>query len=270
MNMSDLRDRGLVIIGCGRMGSALLQGWLDGGLPATAVTVVDPAPSDWLKAQGVNLNGPMPADPALVLVAVKPQVMADALPGLSALGNGRTVFLSVAAGVTLSGFEEALGAATPIIRAMPNTPAAVGRGITAVIANAATSQDQVALATELLSAVGEVVKLETESQMDAVTGVSGSGPAYVFHLVEALAVAGEAQGLSPDLAMKLARATVEGAGELLHRSPESAEQLRINVTSPNGTTAEALSVLMSEEDGMPVLMCRAVAAAADRSRALSK
>ena len=270
MDMSDLRDRGLVVVGCGKMGSALLQGWLAGGLPAASVTVVEPTPTDWLQVQGVNLNTSLPDDPALVLIAVKPQMMADALPSLATLGNGGTVFASIAAGVTIEAYESALGSDTPIIRAMPNTPAAVGRGITAIIGNTVTTEDQMGLATTLLSAVGEVVQLDSESQIDAVTGVSGSGPAYIFHMVEALAVAGEAQGLSPALALKLARATVEGAGELLRQSPESAKQLRVNVTSPGGTTAEALTVLMSEEDGLPVLLCRAVAAAADRSRELSK
>jgi pyrroline-5-carboxylate reductase len=270
MDMSDFRNRGLVVLGCGKMGSALLQGWLADGLPPTAVTVLDPAPSDWLKAQGVGLNTDLPASPAVVLIAVKPQMMAEALPRLASCGGTDTVFISVAAGVTLGAYEELLGEATPIVRAMPNTPAAVGRGVTAVIANAATCTSQLALATDLLSAVGEVVGLESETQMDAVTGLSGSGPAYVFHMVEALALAGEAQGLTPELAIRLARATVEGAGELLHQSTESAEQLRINVTSPKGTTAEGLAVLMSEEDGLPVLMCRVVSAAADRSRELSK
>ena len=163
-----------------------------------------------------------------------------------------------------------LGAATPIIRAMPNTPAAVGRGISAITGNAYASAADLDLAEALLSAVGQVVRLDGEHQMDAVTAVSGSGPAYVFHLIESLAAAGEAEGLSGPLAMQLARATVTGAGELAHLAPESAAQLRINVTSPAGTTAAALAVLMDEGTGFPSLLKRAVKAAADRGRELGK
>jgi pyrroline-5-carboxylate reductase len=229
------------------------------------VTVIDPAPSDWVKAQGVHLNAAMPSEPAILLVAVKPQMMAEALPNAVSLGGGHTLVVTVAAGTPIATYEAVLGAGTPVIRAMPNTPAAVGRGITAIVGNAQASAAQMDLAERFLGAVGTVVRLEHEDQMDAVTGVSGSGPAYVFHMVEALAAAAEAEGLAPDLAMQLARATVAGAGELLHRSPESAEQLRINVTSPAGTTAAGLSVLMPELTG---LMTRTVAAAAGRSREL--
>ncbi|SFD19297.1 pyrroline-5-carboxylate reductase [Tropicimonas isoalkanivorans] len=270
MNNEDVRRRGLMLLGCGKMGSAMLQGWLSGGLPAEAVTVLDPHPSDWLHAQGVRLNEEMPADPAVVLVAVKPQMMEEALPRIARFGGGETLVVSVAAGTPIKRFEDALGAETPVVRAMPNTPAAVGRGITAIIGSARVSDAQLDLAERLLEPTGQVVRLESETQMDAVTGVSGSGPAYVFHMVEALALAGEAQGLPSGLAMDLARATVTGAGALLDASEENAEQLRINVTSPGGTTAAALEVLMSEEDGLPVLMCRAVGAAADRSRELGK
>ncbi|NDR58962.1 pyrroline-5-carboxylate reductase [Aliiruegeria sabulilitoris] len=270
MDMAQVHARGLVLLGCGKMGSAMLQGWLADGFPPDAVTVLDPFPSDWLKAQGVRLNAPLPAAPAIVLVAVKPQMMADALPVLKPLGGGQTLFLSVAAGTPISFYEDVLGAETPIIRAMPNTPAAVGRGITAIIGNTYATANQLDLADHFLSAVGEVVRLGDESEMDAVTGLSGSGPAYVFHMVEAMARAGMAEGLPEALAMRLARATVTGAGELLFQSDESAAQLRINVTSPNGTTAAALDVLMAETDGLPDLMVRAVKAAADRSRELAK
>ena len=270
MDMDSVRARGLVLLGCGKMGSALLQGWLAGGVPPAAVTVLDPQPSDWLAAQPVRLNAELPADPAIVLVAVKPQMMADALPRLAPLGNGSTLFLSIAAGTPLAFYERVLGAQTPIVRAMPNTPAAVGRGITAIIGNASVTPAQLNLADQLLASVGQVVRLEEEAQMDAVTAVSGSGPAYVFHLVEALAQAGAAQRLPEALATQLARATVEGAGELLHQAHESAAQLRINVTSPKGTTAAALDILMHPGDGLPALMDRAVAAAAGRSRELGK
>ena len=265
-----VKDQGLVLLGCGKMGSAMLEGWLKQGVPPAAIWVLEPHPSDWLKSTGVHLNVGLPAAPAIVLLAVKPQMMGAALPQVAALGNGATVFLSIAAGTTIASFESTFGAQTPIIRAMPNTPAAVGRGITAITGNARASEADLALAEALLSAVGQVVRLEGEHQMDAVTAVSGSGPAYVFHLIEALAQAGEAEGLPADLAMQLARATVCGAGELAHQSTEPAAQLRVNVTSPGGTTAAALAVLMHPETGLPPLMARAVKAAADRGRALGK
>lgn len=269
MDMNDVADRGLVLLGCGKMGSAMLAGWLDGGLPATSVWVLDPYPSDWVKAQGVHINTELPAEPAIILIAVKPQMMGDALPAIAAKAGGKTLFVSVAAGTPISAFEAILGAGSPIIRAMPNTPAAVGRGITALIGNATSAASDLDLAEALLSAVGQTVRLDSEAQMDAVTGVSGSGPAYVFHMIEAMAAAGEAQGLPADLAMTLAKATVAGAGALAEAADEDPGQLRVNVTSPNGTTQAALEVLMDQENGFPALLKRAVAAAADRSRELA-
>ncbi|KMK68881.1 pyrroline-5-carboxylate reductase [Puniceibacterium sp. IMCC21224] len=270
MQDTELARRGLVLLGCGKMGSAMLAGWLARGLPAGSVWVQDPHPSDWVRAQGVHLNQELPASPAVVLVAVKPQMMSDALPALRALGGGGAVFLSVAAGITIASFETLLGAGTPIIRAMPNTPAAVGQGITAIIGNAHVNDDAMLQAEVLLGAVGEVVRLDDESQMDAVTGVSGSGPAYVFHMIECLAAAGVAQGLAPTLALQLARATVAGAGALAMQSGEDPGQLRVNVTSPNGTTQAGLEVLMDADSGLPPLMRATVEAAADRSRALAR
>jgi len=270
MNMQDVETRGLVLLGCGKMGSAMLAGWLDGGLPATSVWVIDPMPSDWVRGTGVHINTDLPKDPAIVLVAVKPQMMGDALPSMVALGNGATLFVSVAAGTPIATFADVLGAQTPIVRAMPNTPAAVGRGITAIIGNAQTTAAQLDLAEALLSAVGQTLRLDAESQMDAVTGVSGSGPAYVFHLIETLAAAGQAQGLPADMAMKLAKATVGGAGVLAEEASEDPAQLRINVTSPNGTTQAALAVLMDPATGFPDLLARAVAAATDRSKELAR
>ena len=270
MQIDHVAKNGLVLLGCGKMGSAMLQGWLAGGLPATSVWVVDPNPSDWLLAQGVHLNTGLPAAPAIVLIAVKPQMMTAALPGLAALGGGQTLFLSIAAGTTIAHYESVLGAQTPIIRAMPNTPAAVGRGISAIIGNAHASAADMDLAQALLCAVGQVVRLDGEHQMDAVTAVSGSGPAYVFYMIEAMAAAGEAEGLPPGLAMQLARSTVSGAGELAHLAPEPASQLRINVTSPAGTTAAALAVLMDPDTGLSPLLKRAVKAAADRGRELGR
>ena len=261
--------QGLVLLGCGKMGTALLTGWLAAGVPAASVWVIEPNPSDWLKSAGVHLNQGVPPAPAVALLAVKPQMMGAALPALQALGNGATLFISIAAGTSIATFEAVLGARTPIVRTMPNTPAMVGRGITGICANAA-GQSGLALAKALMLAVGEVVELDGEHQIDAVTAISGSGPAYVFHLIEAMATAGVAEGLSPEVAMKLARATVCGAGELAYRSPEPASQLRVNVTSPGGTTAAALAHLMDPETGLPPLMVRAAHAAAERGRELGK
>ncbi|MEM9973489.1 MAG: pyrroline-5-carboxylate reductase [Pseudomonadota bacterium] len=270
MDFSEINARGLVLLGCGKIGSAMLAGWLDGGIAAGAVTVVDPAPSAWLQGTGVSLNTALPESPAVVIIAVKPQMIGEALPAIRGLGAGATLFISVAAGTPLARFEDILGAQSPIIRAMPNTPAAVGRGITALIGNACATEAALELGEGLLAAVGQTVRIEDEVQMDAVTAVSGSGPAYVFHLIETMAAAGEAEGLAPDLALKLARATVAGAGELAEAAGEDPAQLRINVTSPKGTTEAALGVLMDERRGFPILLRDAVAAAARRSRELGK
>lgn len=270
MDFTDISARGLVLIGAGKMGSAMLEGWLKQGLAPASVSVVDPHPSEWLKAQGVSINGPLPEAPAVVVIAVKPQMMGDALPKLQAWGGGKTLFLTVAAGTRIAQYEAVLGARTPLVRAMPNTPAAVGRGITAITGNADATATDVGTAEALLSAVGEVVRLEGEHQIDAVTALSGGGPAYVFHMIEAMAAAGVAEGLPAAMAMQLARSTVIGAGELARQSPETAAQMRINVTSPGGTTAEALKVLMDETTGLPALFTKAVKAAADRGRELGK
>lgn len=262
MDFTDINTRGVVLLGCGKMGGAMLSGWLANGLAAQAVTVIDPNPSDWLRGTGVHLNTDLPPAPAVTLIAVKPQMMGDALPALQSLAD--TLFISVAAGTPIAAFQTAFGPDARIIRAMPNTPAAVGRGITALIGNALTDEADLTLAAGFLAAVGEVVRLETEDQMDAVTGLSGSGPAYVFHMIEAMRDAGIAQGLPADLALRLARATVAGSGELA-MTGEDPGQLRVNVTSPNGTTQAGLEVLMKE---LPDLMARTVSAAADRSREL--
>lgn len=270
MTLDDLNRTGLVLLGCGKMGSALLAGWLARGVAAQSVTVLEPHPSDWLRATGVNLNTDLPAAPAVVLLAVKPQMMGAALPALAALGNGATLFVSIAAGTTLARLAEVLGAKTPIIRTMPNTPAAVGAGVTALIGNANLLAGHMALAEALMQAVGQTAQLKSEAQMDAVTALSGSGPAYVFHLIEAMAQAGEKLGLAPDMAMTLARATVTGAGALAAADPLPAATLRANVTSPGGTTAAALGVLMDPENGLPPLMARAMDAAARRSQELAQ
>ncbi len=269
----DLVDAGvgsLVLLGCGKMGAAMLEGWLKGGLSPEQVQVIDPYPSDWLKSQasrGITVNPADLAPATVAVIAVKPQMMAAAAPQLVVLAGQGTVFLSIAAGTRIAAFEAMFGAGTPIVRAMPNTPAAVGRGISALIGNAAVTEAQLAMAEALLAAVGQTARLSSEEQMHAVTGLSGSGPAYVFHMIEAMAAAGVAAGLPSDLAMQLARATVAGAGALADASPEAAAQLRINVTSPGGTTAAGLAVLMPALSG---LMTSTVAAAAGRSRELAE
>jgi len=268
MDLTDINARGLVMLGCGKMGSAMLDGWLAAGLSASSVYVIDPHPAPRLAELGVRVNASLPDNPAVALVAVKPQMMADALPQLSAFGGGGTLVVSVAAGTPIATFETTLGAGTRVIRAMPNTPAAVGKGITAIIGNSQASEADADLAEALLSAIGQVVRLTDEDQIDAVTGVSGSGPAYVFYMIDALAAAARAEGLPDNMAMQLAKATVAGAGALAEQVVETPEQLRINVTSPNGTTQAGLEVLMNETDGLSPLMRRTVAAAANRSREL--
>lgn len=269
--LEDLNRQGLLLLGCGKMGSALLQGWIDKGLDPAAITVIDPHPAPWLKAlDGLRINEVPAKAPAVVLIAVKPQMIDAALPQVTRYGGGGTLFLSIAAGTGLSRFAEHLGTETPIIRAMPNTPAAIGHGITALVGNGAAGRDHLDLAEALLSSVGETVRLRDESQMDAVTALSGSGPAYVFHLIESLADAGEAEGLPPDLAMSLAKATVAGAGALAKSAEETPDQLRVNVTSPAGTTEAGLKVLMDRDSGLLPLVRQTVAAAAHRSRELGK
>jgi len=261
----------VLLVGCGKMGSAMLAGWLEQGIRPADVVVVDPHAkglSDGITVLGDSGLIPKTFIPDITILAVKPQVMADVLPAYARLA-GQTVFLSIAAGKTVSFFRQHLGDAAAIIRAMPNTPAAVGRGITVCFAGAAVSEAACALAEKLLSAVGEVAWIADEGQMDAVTAVSGSGPAYVFLLAEVMAEAGIKAGLPAELAHRLARTTVSGGGELLRLSPETAAQLRVNVTSPGGTTAAALAVLMDAEKGMPPLMEQAVAAATRRGKELA-
>lgn len=266
MDFGEIGDRGLVLLGCGKMGSALLGGWLGGGLNPGAVHVIEPHPSDWLKGTGVNINQALPDSPAVLVLAVKPQMMSDALPQAAGCGGGDTLIVSVAAGTSIKSLEAVFGTATPIVRSMPNTPAAIGRGITALVPNLpATGARGLHLASQLMSAVGEVIPLDNEEQIDAVTGVSGSGPAYVFLMIEALAEAGIAEGLAPEVAMKLAKATVAGAGALAAAAEVAPSELRANVTSPAGTTAAALKVLMDDVSGLRPLIRDAVRASAERS-----
>lgn len=264
--------RPLVLLGCGKMGGALLDGWLAAGAPGPSVQVIDPHPSDTLKAKmdqhGVRLVDTAPETAEAVVLAVKPQMMGEATPAIRRCAENGALILSIAAGTTIADIHALLGAGRPVIRAMPNTPVAVGRGISALIASPEATAAQSALAEALMAAVGEAVWLQAEAEIDAVTAVSGSGPAYVFHMIEALAAAGRAEGLPEGLAMRLARATVIGAGALAHASDAEAETLRVNVTSPGGTTAAGLGVLMDAEAGLEPLMRRTVAAAAARGRAL--
>ena len=269
MDLNDCLPNGLVLLGCGNMGSAMLQGWLDQGLAAENVWVIDPQPSEWVRSSGVQINMELPSKVSVALLAVKPQLMQEALPSLSALSQSEAIFLSIAAGVSIETCESILGSASIIVRAMPNTPAAIAQGITALIGNSTADDAALELSEMLLSAIGETVRLERESQMDAVTGLSGSGPAYVFFLIDALAAAGRKQGLSEDMAMALAKATVAGAGALAKQSEQTPEQLRINVTSLNGTTQAGLEVLMSGNNGLVPLIKETVARATERSKELS-
>ncbi|HUC45632.1 MAG TPA: pyrroline-5-carboxylate reductase [Hyphomicrobiaceae bacterium] len=270
-------DGTLLLAGAGNMGSAMLAGWLQQGLAPAQMIVQDPAPppraTELLARHGLTAQaavGALSDPPAVIVVAVKPQVMDEVFPGLAKLTGKSTVVLSIAAGRTIAGFARHLPAGSAVVRAMPNTPAAVGRGITVGVPNAHVTARQRATCDALLRAIGEVSWIDDESLIDAVTAVSGSGPAYVFYLAECLADAAVKAGLPPELAQKLARTTVAGSGELLHQSDLGADVLRQNVTSPGGTTYAALEVLMARNGGLPELMREAVAAAARRSRELAK
>jgi pyrroline-5-carboxylate reductase len=267
-------DQKLLLVGCGKMGGALLGGWLGRDVKPDAVTVIEPFDTGTLEQKfGVTaLKEVAELDntyhPDVVVFAVKPQGMETIVPDYVRFVRPATVFLSIAAGRPIAFFEKHLGGSAAVVRSMPNTPAAVGRGISVACGNAHMSDDQRAICQTLLEAVGEVAWVDDESLLDPVTAVSGSGPAYVFLLIETLAQAGVVAGLEPALAQKLARATVTGSGELAHLSSDTATTLRENVTSPGGTTAAALDVLMAA-DGLQELMTRAVDAATKRSRELA-
>ncbi|MGE0037378.1 MAG: pyrroline-5-carboxylate reductase [Xanthobacteraceae bacterium] len=262
----------LLLVGAGKMGGAMLEGWLALGMAARSVVVIEPQPAGEIAAlagRGLRLNPPPGeiGEVAALVLAIKPQTAPEVMPSLRPYVGASTGVVSIMAGRTLRFLEQALPPAA-MIRAMPNTPAAIGRGITVAVPNAKVSGGQRALVDALLSAVGQVEWVDDEALMDAVTALSGSGPAYVFLLAEAMARAGAAAGLPTELAETLARATVAGSGELLARSPLAAATLRQNVTSPGGTTAAALDVLMGK-DGLERLMVEAVAAATRRSRELA-
>jgi pyrroline-5-carboxylate reductase len=260
----------IALAGAGKMGGAMLTGWLAGGLDANRVMVIEPFPADDIKAlaaKGIRLNPKDAGTVDTLVVAVKPQMFREAGPALKQLVGPNTLVVSIMAGTNIAALEQVCGGM--VVRAMPNTPAAIGRGITVAVAAKNVSAAQRSTADALLRATGAVEWVDDESLMDAVTAVSGSGPAYVFLLAEELARAGVAAGLPADLATKLARETVAGSGELLHRSEQDSATLRQNVTSPGGTTAAALEVLMGK-DGMQPLMIRAIAAATRRSKELAK
>jgi pyrroline-5-carboxylate reductase len=265
----------LLLVGAGKMGAAMLDGWLARGLKPKQTSVIEPQPHKSIKAlarRGVTLNskpGPKAkADAAAIVIAVKPQTAPEAVPPLGLYVGKSTLVLSIMAGRTIGFLEKTLPPGVAVVRAMPNTPAAIGRGITVAVANAKVTASQRKLATDLLAAIGKVEWVKDEALIDAVTALSGSGPAYVFLLAEAMTKAGIAAGLPPELAGRLARETVAGSGELLQRSALDAATLRQNVTSPGGTTAAALNVLMGP-NGFDELLTKAIAAATARSRQLA-
>lgn len=259
----------LVLVGAGKMGGAMAQGWLDAGLPPSSLAIREPNPSPGIASltasRAVALNPRDAAPPDMLALAIKPQSLDQAAPGIAPLAAENTLVLSIIAGKTIANLKGRLPGARAFVRAMPNTPAAIGRGVTCAFASAEVSAGQRRWCERLLGAVGTFFWLHEESLIDAVTAISGSGPAYVFALTEALAAAAERLGLPPELAMNLARGTVEGSAELMRREKEtSPATLRQNVTSPGGTTAAALAVLQGS-GGLDDLMARAAAAARDRA-----
>lgn len=272
-NRPETLPSSLVLVGAGKMGGAMLEGWLAVGMPPSQIAVIDPRLSDEMLAtcreRGIRVNPEQTDAPEALVLAIKPQMLDEAAARVDAILGPHTVVISILAGKTVGDLRARLPRAKAIVRAMPNLPASIGRGATGAAANAEVSEAQRIMADTLLRSVGTVEWLSSEDLIDAVTAVSGSGPAYVFHLTECLAEAGQAAGLPPDLAKRLARATVTGAGELLARSKHSPETLRQNVTSPGGTTAAALEVLMAEQGGLKTLMREAVAAAKRRAEELS-
>lgn len=267
-------DRPVILIGAGNMGGAVLRGWLSNNIDTHSILVVDPGlsvdMSEDLTAKGVAFDKSIPEGviASLLVLAIKPQMMDAVLPALGVGVDDDTLIVSIAAGTTIASIKSHLSHGL-IIRAMPNTPAMIGRGITGVFAEAGLSKGNKDLIDRLLSVCGPVEWLDDEKLIDVVTAVSGSGPAYVFLLAEVMAEAGRQAGLSPELAMKLARETVSGAGELMYRSEQPADVLRKNVTSPGGTTAAALAVLM-DDNSMQDLFVKAIAAAKQRSEELAK
>lgn len=258
----------VMLVGAGKMGMAMANGWLKAGLQPKDLILVDPKPSDFAVdfagEHGLLLIAKMQDQPMRVVVlAVKPQIMETVLADAKGSLAPDTLTLSIAAGISLDTLTSGLETQR-VVRTMPNTPAQIGKGVTGAVAAKGVGEDDRQAAEALLSASGKVLWFEDEGQLDAVTAVSGSGPAYVFYLVEAMTAAAEAQGLSPEASAILARQTVIGAAALMEADPTAAAQLRENVTSPGGTTAAALAVLM-DDDGMKPLLAKAMAAAHKRS-----
>ncbi|MBL70844.1 MAG: pyrroline-5-carboxylate reductase [Rhodobiaceae bacterium] len=264
----------LLLVGCGKMGSALLQGWLNAGLEAAQFYVQEPNPDAALADLGVHLNVDIgalqEAAPSVNILAIKPQLAVDILPSIALLAAPETLVISLMAGVSINTMSDLLGGEAAFVRTMPNTPAAIGAGMTALYASSGTQEDQKAAAEALLAAVGQTVWLDTEKALDAVTAISGSGPAYLFHMVEALAAAGVNLGLQQDMAEQLAMQTIIGSASMLREDEADPRQLRVNVTSPGGTTEAALDVLMGDTGGLVDLMRRATQAAAARAGELAK
>jgi pyrroline-5-carboxylate reductase len=259
----------VVLVGAGKMGGAMAAGWLKGGLKGTSLAILEPNPSEDIRAlaaaSGASLNPEAPGQPDVLALAIKPQSLDAVAPHVAGLAGAQTLVLSILAGKTIANLTARLPGAGAVVRAMPNTPAAIGRGVTAAFAGAGVTDRQRAFTEMLLGAVGAVFWLSDEAEIDAVTAISGGGPAYVFALTEALARAAEALGLPADLAMRLARGTVEGAGELMRREQATPPaELRRNVTSPGGTTAAALAILQGD-GGLDALMTRAAEAARARA-----
>ena len=261
----------LLLLGAGKMGGALLNGWLSTGLDPKNINVVDPNPSEWLmshRKNGLNLNQPLLRNPDVCIIAVKPQMVEKALSANLLDHKTDTLFVSIVAGIKLGKLKELLGDNVAIARVMPNTPVAIQKGVSCIITNKHVDKNKMKLVEVLFSAVGHLIRLDNEKQIDAVTAISGSGPAYIFYLIEVLTSTGIELGLDKKLSYRLALLTVSGAGLLAERSEESAEKLRSNVTSPNGTTEAALNVLMDREAGLFPLMLEAVQAACSRSEKL--
>ncbi|MGJ8609932.1 MAG: pyrroline-5-carboxylate reductase [Octadecabacter sp.] len=269
--MNDINERGLVMIGCGFMGQAILEGWLNTGVKPEAIYVQDPHPSDWVLAQsGLRVNAGLPETPAVLVIAVKPQLLGQVLPDLSRFGGGETLVVTIVTGYPLASYDAAFGAGTPVVRVMPNLPSAVGAGVSVYACNANVGDPHRTLTETLLNAVGVAIQLEDEEQLHAVTGISGSGPAYIFAMAEAMARAGEAMGLPATLAATLAIHTIAGAGQMMRETGTPPSALREAVTSKGGTTAQALRVLMDADTGLFRLMKEASQASRDRSLELGQ
>ena len=269
-----LEGQKILLVGCGKMGSALLQGWLNAGLDAAQFYVQEPNPDAALADLGVHLNTETQvleaAKPSVIILAIKPQLAVEVLPPIALLAAPETLVVSLMAGVSIDAMSDLLGGEAIFVRTMPNTPAAIGEGMTALYASVGTQESQKAVAEALLAAVGQTVWLESEKSLDLVTAISGSGPAYVFHLAEALAAAAVNLGLPQDMAAQLSQQTVIGSAAMLRQEGADPRQLRVNVTSPGGTTEAALDILMGDTGGLVDLMRRATHAAAGRAGELSK